>query len=99
MPHLCGLRAMEARWISTLICGRAAFSSVRVEVFLGGVHVVGAESLSIKSTWLHPIFAATTRSLCEWCGPRRILLVVGISESSFIIGYFFLFVFRSDIVF
>ena len=57
----CGLRAMEARWISALVDGRAPppvlgapFFVFRVKVCRGGAQVVVAPSRAIRSSRLQP---------------------------------------------
>ena len=50
LPRCCGLRAMEARWISALVDGRALFSSILVKFCWDGALMVTASSLSIMSS-------------------------------------------------
>jgi hypothetical protein len=58
-------------------------------------------SSPIKSPQLQPYLDDDAEKLVEWCGFRGLLLAVGISGSSrsFIDGYFFFFISKTDVVF
>jgi hypothetical protein len=92
LSRSCGLRAIEAGWISAFFDGMAPFSCLLdpslVERHLGG------------GGFTH-ISMATSRSLWEWCGYQGLLLVVGIfrSSRSFIGGSSFFFISWTDVAF
>jgi hypothetical protein len=51
LPRPCGLRAMEAGWISALFGRRAPFPIFRIQIWWDGAQVAKASS-PIKSLWL-----------------------------------------------